>query len=96
MPKIFIYTVDVGAFGEVAAYALHEDGTALTGHLSSNRVYARYDMGLTSNKKHQIYYDYSKEFQLVDLVDLTEDELKAHPEFMAAFTLNQKQDVPSN
>lgn len=97
MPKkIFIYAVDIGTQGDVAAYALHEDGTALASHLCSNRIYARHDMGLTSSKKHQIYYEHAGEFQLVDLVDLTDDELAKHPEFMAAFTLNQQQDEPSN
>ena len=41
--------------GDVIGVALGEDGQGLTSHLSSNKDFSKYDMGLTSYWKHDHY-----------------------------------------
>lgn len=69
--------------GDVVGYAFAEDGQVLASHLSSSRSFCQHDMGLTSNWKHNYYYDkYQHGFWLVDLTDRkTHEELLAIPEF---------------
>ena len=87
LPKIFIWCekhslVDESQYG---AYATAEDGTALAEHWSSSKVWVRHDMGVTSSKKHKAYEEhYPAGYQIVDLVDLTSEELDEHHELMAA------------
>lgn len=42
---------------DVTGQAVREDGVALAGHLSSNVDWAKHDLGLTSNWKHEIYQE---------------------------------------
>lgn len=41
--------------GDVIAFAVTEDGRHLASHLSSNSDYAKHDIGITSNWKHEHY-----------------------------------------
>lgn len=87
MTKIFIYAVPLD--DDIVAYALGEDGQALASHVCSNHMYAHYDMGLTSRKKHYLYEAaYPDGYELIDLLDLTPTELMANKAFVFAHTKN--------
>lgn len=89
-PKIFIVAQPL-ANGDVIGQALAEDGIGLAGHLSSNRMYVKHDMGINSRWKHEIYREYYPDgYELVDLTDLSEEELHEHEEFMRALTINRE------
>ena len=67
--KIYLacFTVNNSVFaGDVIGYAIAEDGKGLASHLSSNETWARHDMGLTSDWKHDIYQEeYPKGYALI-------------------------------
>lgn len=89
MRKIFIYLTsgeNLGP-GTVVGNAMAEDGTLIAQHYSSSRRWAKSDMGVgTSENKHGIYRQYyPKGFEIVDLTDLTAEELEHHSEFQEAF-----------
>lgn len=90
LPKIFIYlTSDEPGFQ--TAFALAEDGTGLAGHISSNPAWARQAMGITdiNSIKHDMYRAYyPKGYQLVDLLDATEEQLASNVEFTKALDLH--------
>lgn len=45
-----------GALGQdVVGYAVSEDGYCLASHVSSNEGWAKHDLGLESNRKHDAY-----------------------------------------
>lgn len=77
--------------GDVVGYAFAEDGTVLASHMSSSRSFCQHDMGLTSNWKHNAYYEkYQHGFWLIDLTDrLTHEELLKVPEFAELWNKNQ-------
>lgn len=43
--------------GDVMGQAVREDGVPLTSHLSSDVTWAKHDLGLTGNWKHEIYQE---------------------------------------
>lgn len=53
--KIYVYITSTWQGGDVLAEALAEDGHGLGSHLSSNRSWAKHDMGLTSDWHHDVY-----------------------------------------
>lgn len=94
MPKIFIISTnehDPHWGHYVSSYALAEDGTGLASHISTNKIFARFDMGLTSDRspKRKVYAaHYPDGYELVDLVDATDEELHANIAYRRAVELN--------
>ena len=71
--------------GDVLGCALAEDGTGLGSHLSSSVDFAKHDMGLTSNWKHEYYQEHAPDgFELVWIDDVATD-----PRWQAALALNR-------
>lgn len=96
LPKIFIWAEQYNLNGDqICACATAEDGTKLAEHWCSTRLWVRHDMGITSSKKHQVYNEhYPNGYKIVDLVDLSSEELDEHKELMAA--IDRGEDVASN
>lgn len=91
-PKIFIVAQPL-LNGEFLGQALAEDGVGLTNHYCSNRIWVKHDMGINSRQKHVIYRaHYPDGYELVDLTDLSDEELFKHDEFLAAHTRNLESD----
>jgi len=85
--KIYL-TCFAGGFrsGDVIGYALGEDGQGLASHLSSNETWAKHDMGLTSDWKHEHYAKvYPNGFELIWIDDPENDE-----RWQAALKLNKE------
>lgn len=66
--------------------ALCEDGHCLAGHLSSSEGFAKHDIGMTSDWKHDHYKEHCPEgYELIWV-----DEPGGSPEIDAAYLLNQQ------
>jgi hypothetical protein len=67
--KIYCFINQINSLGYiVTAYA--EDGTHLAGHASSNLAWAKHDIGITSNWKHEKYKaKYPEGYELIWLVE---------------------------
>jgi hypothetical protein len=87
-PKIYVFlTGRWERTGDVMSAALAEDGTGLGGHLSSSESWAKHDMGVTSNRKHEGYREhYPHGYEVVWL-----DNPEADAGWQAAHALNQRQ-----
>lgn len=80
-PKIFL--VAEGSSPWVGGYALAEDGTWLTSHVSSSRAFARAD--LQASAKLALYAaHYPRGYEIVDYTKDTGDELQHRADYMAA------------
>jgi hypothetical protein len=56
--------------GDCVGVALAEDGTFLSDHFSSSRAWFRHDMGLTSDRKHDVYKKhYPDGYELIEVAD---------------------------
>lgn len=66
--------------------AMAEDGHVLAGHLSSSEFWARYDLGLTSDRKHDEYRKHYPDGYELEWVD----DPRAHEGLMAAYAKNQE------
>lgn len=70
--------------------ALSEDGKFLAGHISSNEGFAKHDIGVTSNRKHEIYKkEYPKGYEL----EWVDDPIN-HTGVMSAYEKHKK--LPKN
>lgn len=68
--KVFVWVTRRWSDGDMHCSAIAEDGTALGGHLSSNEGFARHDMGVTSDWKHEGYRaHYPAGFEVVWVAD---------------------------
>lgn len=68
--------------------ALTEDGVFIAGHISSNEGYAKHDIGLTSDWKHEIYEkEYPEGYELEWV-----DDPKNHEGILAAYEKYKKLD----
>ncbi len=85
LPKIYIVMKPAGPHDhDVASYAMAEDGHKLASYWSSSAGWARHDIGLTSNSKHDNYKEhYPDGYELVEVEDLTDAG------YMAALEKNQ-------
>ncbi len=87
LPIIYILIGDPSATRgghDVTSNAVAQDGQCLAGHLSSSQGFARHDMGLTSDWKHDKYKEhYPGGYQLVEVEDLSD------PGWLAAYEKNQ-------
>lgn len=73
--------------GDVLGCALSEDGTGIAEHLSSSVTFAKHDMGLTSDWKHEYYREHAPDgYELVWIDDAPND-----PRWQAALALNRAQ-----
>lgn len=79
-PKIFALVIG-GHAGWLNVKALAEDGEVLAGHVSSTVEFAKHDIGVTSDWKHehyQLHYPRGYEVEWVD-------NWETHPGFQAAY-----------
>jgi hypothetical protein len=84
MPKIYCF-INGGIPGLLDVIAMAEDGTYLAGHGSSNEGWARHDIGISSDWKHDRYREhYPDGYDLVWL-----DKPKGHPGLQEAYARNQ-------
>ena len=75
-PKIFIF-LEYQSHRDVLGVAISEDGNVLAQHLSSNEGWAKHDMGITSDWKHEEYSKYYKDgYELVYINDDTHEQYK--------------------
>jgi hypothetical protein len=90
--KIYVWINQVVA-GNHIAYALSEDGTTLTSHVSSNPDWAKHDMGITGDWKHDIYAKHYPDGYKLEWVD--DNDVTTHPGLLAAVALarSKKQDT---
>ncbi len=72
--------------GDVLGCALSEDGLILAEHLSSSEAFARHDLGLTSDWKHDRYREYAPDGYELEWVA----DRKTHAGWIAAFALNKQ------
>ena len=90
MPKIYITCFWLNGAKDWVGGALAEDGTGLRQHLSTSKIWVRHDMGLTSKKGHEEYSKYYPNgFELVDLVDATDEELSSNQGYLDALAANE-------
>jgi hypothetical protein len=78
--KIYLACFPSGFGNDVIGYALAENGEGLASHLSSNESWAKHDMGLTSDWKHDHYskcFPEGYELIWIDNADTDERWLKA-------------------
>jgi hypothetical protein len=104
MTKIYVYGVPTGTGsgavhgstvgGDVIAYALAEDGEGLASHYCSSMSFAKHDIGLTSDWKHDIYkkrYPDGYELEWIDY-----EALDSHEGFQKALESNRANAEDSN
>lgn len=72
--------------GDVLGMALAEDGTGIAEHLSSSVDFAKHDMGLTSDWKHEYYREHAPGGYELEWVD----DIEAHAGWQAALVLNRE------
>lgn len=66
--------------------AMAEDGNVLAGHLSSSEMWARHDIGVTSDWKHDNYAAHYPDGYELEWVD----DPRKHAGLQAAYALNQE------
>jgi len=91
MHKIFIgFQLDCFPnFINFIGCALAEDGECLASHCSSDEIFSKHDMGLTSDCKHDRYdKKYSDGYELIDVNEISKSFLE-NPDFAKAVELNK-------
>ena len=90
-PKIFCFIN--GSLGEAAfvVQALTEDGIYLAGHVSSNVDFAKHDIGITSDWKHEIYKEHYPDGYELEWVN----DIKNHSGLQEAYKKNQALKKPA-
>lgn len=98
LPKIYLYCVATHSGsgivsgstrgGDVAGFALAEDGEGLCSHYSSSVGFAKHDLGLNSNWKHDFYDEHYPDGYELEWID--EKDLESHQGFQAALAENRK------
>lgn len=84
-PQIFVFVIGTTAAGWLRGRALSEDGNLLAVSVSHDRRDFRADMGLDSERQHQLYRaHYNDGYQLVEVAD---DEVPTHPGLAEALAL---------
>jgi hypothetical protein len=87
LPKIFLFINGSNSMG-LNGCGLAEDGTGLSGHLSTHEGWAKHDLGLTSDWKHEEYMAHYP--QGYELVWLDREDLDGNDEFNLACERNKK------
>lgn len=55
MTKIYVFCNGTFNTGDLIGVAIADDGSFLASHLSSNDYYVKFDMGVGSDRKHDVY-----------------------------------------
>lgn len=71
--------------------AMAEDGTGLAGHLSSHEDWAKHDIGVTSDWKHEVYREHYPDGFEVVWVDNFHQRMQTDMRFAQAVALNRVQ-----
>lgn len=81
-PKIYAFIN--GRFGknDFVVVAMAEEGTVLANHVSSSRQWAKHDIGVTSNWKHEVYNQFYMNGW--DIEWITREEAPTHEGFQRA------------
>jgi hypothetical protein len=87
LPKIYCLIDSENSMG-LSVSAVAEDGNCIAGHLSSTLSYAKHDIGINSDWKHEQYY--AKYPDGFELVWLDTDETIGHTGFQVALALNRQ------
>lgn len=85
--KIYCFINGSNNFGQ-HVMALCEDGNVLAGHLSSSVGYAKHDIGINSDWKHDKYKEHCPEGYELEWVD--PEDVNGHDGIDAAYILNQE------
>lgn len=93
MKKIFCF-INSGSPGWYSVVALSEDGECVAEHVSSTEGWARHDIGIGSDWKHEKYkVKYPEGYELVWL---NKEECKTNAEFLKACELNRIEGEKAN
>lgn len=84
MDKIIFCFINGGSPGAYQVCALGEDGVFASSHLSSSEGYAKYDIGITSERKHDIYKKLYPDGYKLEWIE-PNDEKKCNSESLAKF-----------
>jgi hypothetical protein len=85
-PKIFAWINSGKGTDWNVVVALAEDGRCLCSHVSSNEGWAKHDIGITSDRKHEIYNEaFPGGWELVWV-----DDPDTHEGLNGAYKLNQQ------
>lgn len=96
MHKIFLWAkedIDDGK-SVVYGYATSDEGEMLMTVHTDNRFWLRSALGITRDSNQRWYKEtYPEGYELVNLIDYTDDELDAHTEFMEAISKGVPEDA---
>lgn len=88
-PKIYAFQNFSGG-GEGPGLAIAEDGTVLADHWSSNFYWAKHDLGVTSNWKHDYYRAHYPDGYDVEFVH--DEDFETHAGLQAALALHKSKE----
>lgn len=88
MNKIYIF-INQHDDDNLTAAAIAEDGAMLAAHISSSEAWLKYDMGITSERKHDAYKAHYPEGYELEYVPEQQVIDRTHTELEAALRLNQ-------
>ncbi len=94
MAKIYVWPTTVWESGDVAGIGVAEDGTQLSGHMSSNEAWFQHDMGITSNRKHDKYaehYPDGYELVYISIAEIEGGDIQKNQEFEAWYEQQARQ-----
>jgi hypothetical protein len=85
MDKIYCF-INGGSPGFLCVVALAEDGTGICSHLSSNIMYAKHDIGISSDWKHDLYKNHYPNGYELEWID--NEDIHTHEGLEIAFKRN--------
>jgi len=88
MTTIYLFTLPARGWHpeDVLGYAVTADGRGLASHLSSSTGWAKHDMGLTSDWKHDVYRRECPDGYELEWVD----DVDSHTGLQTALALNRQ------
>ncbi len=89
MNKIYVFKANRFGPTDISCLAVADDGDELANHVSSNESFARFDMGVTSKNKHEIYKKkFPEGFEVIWV-----DDWKSHPFLSEQAKKNQEKEI---
>lgn len=85
-PKVYAFINGTFGSDDFTVFAIAEDGTLLASHMSSSHGWAKHDIGVTSDWKHDQYAEHYPDGYEVEWVD----DPRGHAGLMAAYERNQR------